>query len=187
MPRKESITPQFIVPADREQAHVCRKAVLHCLEAIDPFPARKDTRKNVRMPGQTAPYKHFALGKVKVLDRQGLSSSVFNTKYPDLLRACRKLMRAWEPTFRYDCIQVNKSQRMPPHKDGNNQGSSRTIALGKFTGGELGIQCGDTHSDYKVRNKMLKFNGAECMHWVKPFKGERYSLVFFRLKWRQPK
>jgi hypothetical protein len=182
---KMSCLPVTIRPDDAEAARAAKLEILSCLKAIDPFPARADGRNNVRMPGQKTPYKHFILGKVKALNRPTLSPSQFNVRYPELLKACRALMRAWEPGFRYDCIQVNKSQQMPPHKDSNNRGTSRTIALGKFTGGELGVRTeGEGDKEYKVRNKLLKFDGAKSLHWVKAFKGERYSLVFFKLRWK---
>jgi hypothetical protein len=30
-----------------------------------------------------------------------------------------------------------------------------------------------------IKNNFYSFNGSELTHWVKPFKGDRYSLVFY--------
>lgn len=73
---------------------------------------------------------------------------------------------------------------MPPHKDHNNLGASRVIALGRFTGGELGVRTVSGDMTYNILDRLLKFDGAKSLHWVNAFEGERYSLVFFKLKWR---
>lgn len=154
-----------------------KREVLRLLRAIDPFPARKDTRKQVRQPGQTTPYYQFALGRVVKLDT-GITHSRFNARFPELHRACRRLMHTRDPLFRYDAIQINKNQQCAPHKDTNNHGPSYIIGLGDYTGGELVI---NKMRKVSIRNKFVMFDGTE-LHETTPFKGERYSLVFFRIK-----
>ena len=150
--------------------------VLTQLRNIHPFPARKDTRKKLRQPGQVTPYYQFALGKVIKLD-EGIVQSQFNTKFPELLAACRQLVESYDPMFDYDAIQVNKNQQCAPHKDSHNEGPSLIIGLGDYTGGELFTK-GEA---IDIRNKFVSFDGR-ITHETLPFEGERYSLVFFRIK-----
>jgi hypothetical protein len=163
--------------------------VFDLLEGIDPFPARTDTRANVRMPGQTEPYYHFAMGRVGVFYRTGVAESRFNARYPDLLTALEQLMKAWDPAFEYDTIQVNKDQQMPAHRDARNVGISYTIALGEFTGGNLMVYRDPANFDkyapktaYNIKERMLAFNGGACTHSVSPIRGRRYSLVYFKIR-----
>jgi hypothetical protein len=76
---------------------------------------------------------------------------------------------------------VNKNICSPPHIDKNNVGPSYIIALGEFTGGNLCIE----GKEYNIKNKFLKFDGTKA-HWVTPFKGTRYSLVFFTHTFKPP-
>lgn len=156
------------------------KEALRLLREIDPFPARKDSRYNVRMPGQNTPYYHFSLGKIRVLDRPGLSPSQFNVKYPELFKALKALMKAFDPEFKYQCIQINKNQQMPFHKDKNNAAKSYIIGLGSYTGGSLVIKDDEgKERKFSIRNKFLAFDGHKCWHRADAYKGERYTLVFF--------
>ena len=154
-----------------------RAHVLMLLRSIHPFPARKDTRKKLRQPGQVTPYYQFALGRVVKLD-EGITSSQFNKRFPELLAVCRALVRAYDPNFKYDAIQVNKNQQCAAHKDTNNEGPSLIIGLGKYTGGQLLVE---KTQKFNIRNKFVSFDGR-LLHETPPFEGERYSLVFFRIK-----
>jgi hypothetical protein len=64
------------------------------------------------------------------------------------------------------------------HIDKNNVGPSYSIALGDFEGGELEVDDGEYIYTYESQNRFVKFNGRN-EHWVLPFEGERYSLVYF--------
>jgi predicted 2-oxoglutarate/Fe(II)-dependent dioxygenase YbiX len=95
------------------------------------------------------------------------------------------LMKAYDPTFKYTSIQVNKNMQCAPHRDSLNDGLSYIIGLGDYTGGDLVVHHKDgTTTAHNIRNKFVKFDGHE-VHHVEPFEGERYSLVFFTVK--QPK
>jgi len=50
------------------------------------------------------------------------------------------------------------------------------VALGDFTGGELGVET-DVPAD--IRYQPLEFDGWSQRHYTLPFCGERYSLVWF--------
>jgi len=128
----------------------------------------------------------FALGSVnyrgqKFLGGRTRGPSRFNRKFPTLLTKLRKMMRLWHPEFKYTTIQVNKNFSSKPHVDKNNMGPSYGIAMGDFTGGDLYIE-GKKHN---IKNKLLKFDGT-LGHWVSPYKGTRYSLIFFTHTFKPP-
>lgn len=161
------------------------REVLAALRAIDPFPSRV-SRKNALPKGHTK-YVGFCFGKVKALDK-GYVRSRFDARFPDLLKAARRLIKAHDPSFKYTSIQVNKNMKCIPHKDTNNIGMSYIIGLGKYTGGHLAL--GDDPKTLKkvnIRNKFFKFDGRHTTHQVTPFEGERYSLVYFTTGPRTPK
>ena len=95
----------------------------------------------------------------------------------------------------FTTISLNKNYAGRLHRDAGNIGPSVGLAIGSFTGGRLRVWAGDsgkgTRSDVEqVRNepsvalnikKGVVFDG-NCAHEVEPFKGERYSLIFFTLK-----
>ncbi len=90
-------------------------------------------------------------------------------------------MRTYDPDFKYTTIQVNKNIQSPPHVDKNNVGDSYIIGLGEYTGGDLVIE-GEAHD---IQYTFLRFDGR-LAHWVTPFKGTRYSLVFFTHTFKPP-
>ena len=157
-----------------------RAAALNELRAIQKFPSRTDSREQAKPPGAKS-YVGFALGKVRKLD-EGIVPSRFNPRFTSLHTAADALMHAIDPDFKYTSIQVNKNMMCSPHRDSGNAGMSYIIGLGDYTGGDLVITHKDGSSDnHDIRNKSLKFDGHE-IHHVTPFKGERYSLVFFTVK-----
>jgi len=101
-----------------------------------------------------------------------------------LIAICRKNIKGFDPND-YNSIQVNRSEFMPIHKDKPNEGSSLTIAVGNYSGGELIISTKDARTLYDIKGKFLKFNGLSD-HEVAPFAGiggepaERYSFVFYK-------
>jgi hypothetical protein len=75
-------------------------------------------------------------------------------------------------------VAVNKHVTYRPHKDGGagaGQGVSLIIGLGDYSGGELVVE-GKVHD---IRYKPLEFNGWTERHWTLPFRGERFSVVWF--------
>ena len=87
------------------------------------------------------------------------------------------------PNYRFEAVTINKNQKAAKHTDVNNTGHSYIIGLGNYTGG--GLVFSDKKSPYygehKIRNKWLKFVG-DTDHFVKPFKGTRYTLVYYHWK-----
>eukprot|EP00933_Yihiella_yeosuensis_P034377 TRINITY_DN27878_c0_g1_i1.p1 TRINITY_DN27878_c0_g1~~TRINITY_DN27878_c0_g1_i1.p1 ORF type:complete len:367 (-),score=45.35 TRINITY_DN27878_c0_g1_i1:116-1216(-) len=93
--------------------------------------------------------------------------------------------------FKCTSIAVNCDYAAARHRDGNNAGPSVVKAFGKFTGGELCYWPKDNRkqkdvkklkrADCIVRNvekSPFLFDGRKA-HEVRPFKGKRFSLVFF--------
>lgn len=121
----------------------------------------------------------FALGTVFAMGQGELVPSRFNKRFPDLYAECCKLMEEFDPDFKFNCIQINKNQRCAPHKDTNNEGLSYIIGLGDYTGGWLVVD----EVPFKIKNGFVKFDGHKT-HYTKPFRGTRYSIVFFTTKAR---
>lgn len=162
-----------------DSAEQLKRKTLKLLQAIEPFPQRKDTRKDARPIGKEA-FVGFCLGKVKKLDA-GIVQSRFNSRFPELYRTARQLMHVHDPKFKYTSIQINKNMACAPHRDAHNMGPSYGIGLGRYTGGELVVD----GQKFKLRNKFVKFDGR-LLHHVEPFKGERYTLIYFTLKKPSP-
>jgi len=154
--------------------------VLDELQRIN-FP-KNTSRKNI----SSKPTSSFTLGTVnyrgqKILGGRTRGPSIFNTKFPKLYSLVKKLIKLHKPDFKYTTIQVNKNIQSDPHIDKNNVGSSYIIALGDFTGGDLMIE----GERFNIRNEWKYFNGT-LGHWVEPFEGERFSLVYFTHTFKPP-
>merc|ERR1712048_356494 len=95
--------------------------------------------------------------------------------------------------FTYTSININKNYAGKLHRDGNNVGPSFIKAFGAFENGELNYWPSDNGEgpleDLKdkdkvtlnIKDNLLLFDGNRG-HYVSPFKGERYSLVFFSIR-----
>jgi hypothetical protein len=157
-----------------------KKQVFQLLEDTR-FPTCR-TRPNV----SDQPNESFTLGQVNYRGQKSLGGrtrgpSRYNEKFPELYRGIRDMMNEYHPDFKYTTIQVNKNVVSKPHVDKNNVGESYIIALGDYTGGELVIE----GREYNIKNRFKKFDGRKG-HWVNPFGGTRYSLVFFTHTFKPP-
>ena len=74
---------------------------------------------------------------------------------------------------------MNKNFKCPPHKDSKNIGESVLCCFGDFTGGETVVDYESKTRTYNSLNGPVRFNGSLYKHWVLPYTGTRYSLVFF--------
>jgi hypothetical protein len=125
---------------------------------------------DLRMSRASQGYKHFQ----RLL-----------TKY-----VCGKLSVSSIP---YTTIAINKGYAGRLHRDKNNSGPSVGIAVGPFSGGGLCVWPGDTktsnvelvrdlpHIKLDLKHQAVVFDGT-CAHEVHPYKGERYSLIFFTVR-----
>ena len=156
------------------------KSVLKLLEDTR-FP-KCTTRKNV----SKEPTESFALGLINYRGQKFLGGKVkgpsrYNEKYPELYEILCYLIAIAKPNFKYTTIQVNKNVVSAPHVDKNNVGPSYIIALGDFIGGELIIE----GKEYNIKNRWKSFDGT-LGHWINPFIGTRYSLVYFTHTFKPP-
>lgn len=95
--------------------------------------------------------------------------------------------------FGFTGININHNYAGRRHRDANNEGPSAIKAIGKFSGGTLNYFPKDVKRSGRCKVEELNpkesivldlaksfklFNGNNA-HGVNPFKGERFSLVFF--------
>lgn len=103
-------------------------------------------------------------------------------KFDKLYRALSKLYRKYTGN-RAKGIRVNCNIKSKKHRDSRNVGTSTILALGPFTGGQIILYPGKNDewkkTQYNIRNAFLSFNSTEIEHGTAPFKGKRYSFVFF--------
>tara|TARA_R110002012_G_scaffold309246_1_gene516144 strand:- start:3 stop:542 length:540 start_codon:yes stop_codon:yes gene_type:complete len=164
-----------------------KSVLLGLLKEIN-FP--KQTRRSIRRDPSVKP-TGFVLGKIRnrkytqtEYNKKEIEDSQITEKLPDLFRVAKEVMRKHNPNFRFTSIQVNKNNRTAKHTDGRNIGMSYMIGLGDYTGGELLIydEEGKNPKPYVTKNKWIKFNGSIYPHETAPFKGERYTLVYYDIK-----
>ena len=166
-----------------------KREILSALREFD-FPTNT-RRRNVLNKGQTG-YKGFVLGLVNIwavaqqkynLPPQDLSKLTKSQKYKPMYELAKKVMKKFKPNFKFTSIQFNKNHKSAKHKDAKNATDSYIIGLGDYTGGELRIWDEDnkTYKDFNIKNRWLRFNGAKHYHQTLPFKGERYTLVYYNI------
>ena len=108
--------------------------------------------------------------------------TVFNRKFPDLHILLRRLIKEKDPSFKYTTITINKNVRTEYHIDKNNIGKSFGLSLGDFTGGGIEIKYDDNKTKFlDTHNKLILFDG-HLEHRTLPYKGNRYSLTYFKKK-----
>ena len=105
-----------------------------------------------------------------------------NELFPELMKAAFELEIALCPNREpSSTIAVNRNAQFRPHTDvgaGAGQSTSLIVGLGLYAGGELVVE-GEKRD---IRYKAVEFNGWKQRHWTMPFRGERFSLVWFTPK-----
>ena len=166
----------------------CQRDNLYSLLKGFKFP--KTMRNNVLRSGQTK-YEGFVLGIINTRGLVGvgkmMSVKTQNPKFRELYLETKKLMDLYkkekDPKFKFTSIQYNKSHRAAFHVDAKNVGESYIIGLGNYTGGEVIVydKNGKNPIKHNIKNKFLKFNGSIYPHETAPFKGDRYTMVFYKV------
>ena len=77
--------------------------------------------------------------------------------------------------FYFTSVQVNQNSVSEPHTDKNNEGPSVLVSVGDYEGGQFSYVGFDP---MMVRNKAVLIDGCQEHHST-PYKGQRWSLVFF--------
>ena len=115
----------------------------------------------------------FGITKQRNSDYAGSSH---NYKRMDVFQELLSLAKKILPKdYKFDAIQVNQNYETTPHKDRGNKGESAIIAFGTYEGGELVVE--DVPVD--IGHRIVFFDGSVYTHFTKPFKGVRFSLVFY--------
>jgi len=140
------------------------------------------SRKNISEEGVQA----FTLGDVNYRGQEAVNfktrgPSRYNKKFKSLYLALRRLIKWYDPTFKYTTIQVNKNVFCNPHVDKNNVGPSYGLAIGDFIGGNLVVE----GTPYNIHDRFLQFDGTKG-HWITPFQGTRYSIIWFTHTFKPP-
>ena len=106
--------------------------------------------------------------------------SVFTERYPHIMDLFEEFIESHYPEFEFNAVYVNKNVKCKKHVDSKNIGKSLLVGFGNYTGGETSLYL-DKEIRFDIQNHSLIFNGSEIMHRSLPFKGTRYSLVFFKV------
>lgn len=100
---------------------------------------------------------------------------------PDLWEAFEEFRDLYFPHFDFSGVQLNHNYAIGPHKDANNVGESVLVSCGYYTGGLTCVEMEDGEiQKFDARLRPVVFNGSKYTHYVEPFTGDRFSIVFFR-------
>lgn len=113
-----------------------RDVILQALESVT-FP--ESSRRNVRQAHDVRPNRAMCLGMTQCYFK-GPMPSRCTREYPNLARLLCAWARRELPSFEFTSIQVNKDCAAALHVDSNDAGSSYIIGLGKYVGGQLGLE-----------------------------------------------
>lgn len=115
----------------------------------------------------------------------GVGQFIPNERFPELFDLLIKFGNEILPKgFKYQTITLNKDMKAKKHVDGGNAGFSVITGLGDFTGGELNVYdtSGKNPETYDLHDHNLIFNGSLLPHMTKPFKGRRYTIIYYKQK-----
>jgi hypothetical protein len=106
-----------------------------------------------------------------------------NDRYPELFDRLVKFGNYILPKgYTYQVITVNKDVKAKRHMDKNNNGFTVATTLGNFTGGGLIVGKDGKDKTYNLKDHILAFNGALLEHQTEPFKGRRYTIIYYKQK-----
>lgn len=102
--------------------------------------------------------------------------------YAQLWALATRVLQSLDPAFEFSSIAVTKNFVASPHVDMGDKDCQYAIALGDFhSGGELCIEASPMDVVLvDTRNRLAKVDGR-YPHWVMPYEGERFSLIFYRV------
>jgi len=120
--------------------------------------------------------------KKKESDISGLYETKLKTKYPEMEQYFKDFSLLYLGDFQFNQVVINKNFEITRHIDGKNVGESYILGLGDYQGGELVVE--ENNNEKKIidiKNYPFRFDGSKQYHYVLPFQGERYSLVFYKI------
>jgi len=116
---------------------------------------------------------------------KGYGELVANKNHRELFELLVEFGNAVVPKgWQYETITLNEGVKAKKHKDNHNTGDSVIVGIGDFTGGDIKVWDTDDKNGkvYNLHDQPLMFNGATHFHQTMPFKGERYTMIFYRQK-----
>ena len=116
----------------------------------------------------------------KFCEENGLYESVLLTERPELLEVFSEFRDIYFTDFDFNSIQLNKNFALGPHRDRGNCGDSVLVSCGDYTGGATVVEYENEIKKYDARLEPTIFDGCKYYHYVEPFEGDRYSLVFYK-------
>ena len=116
----------------------------------------------------------------KVLHYGKVKDSRLTIKYPHILPILTSFINNHLPDFKFTKVYVNKNTICDKHIDSGNMGESLIIGLGEYIGGETTLFLDGDVKSFDISKKSLIFDGSKVPHRSEPFKGTRYSLVYFK-------
>ena len=164
--------------------------ILDYLNNLNPFPSKNPIKDKTRMnvvggkekAEEEKPVLSFSLGLTRAYDKPYLVPSASNRKFPDLHILLKRLMKEKDPSFKYTTITINKNVKTEWHTDKNNIGKSFGLSLGDFKGGGIEIKYENDNVKFlDTHNKLVLFDG-HLEHRTLPYKGDRYSITYFKKK-----
>jgi len=165
-----------------------------CLRILRKWAFRKnEARQNVMPEGSTFVHSD-TLGLIRCRDGRYIATEP-TVAYPHVMGIFNRWLKDhvskdFQHQFPFTSISVNYAYAAKIHRDQGNHGPSMGAALGNFTGGRLqyweddnkSIELDDLlqqpNTVVDVAHGPKLFDGRRA-HAVEPFKGERFSLVFF--------
>lgn len=168
---------------DKERYKRLRDDLLHKLQDLTvskiPKPSDNQNTNRGNVIGTIGRTMTFGFGD----NRQGWNFYSTNTKHPEIFEALVKFGNAVVPKgWRYQGITLNHGVKAKKHKDKKNVGESVIIGFGDYTGGELNIWDGkdSNKQTYSIKDTPAMFNGGNLFHQTEPFKGDRYTVIFYK-------
>lgn len=114
---------------------------------------------------------------------KSLYMTKLRVEHPQMEKLFEEFAGIYFPNFFWSQVQINKNFPAPIHKDSMNVGESYLCSFGNYTDGLTCVDFGGMGKTavckLNPRLKPVNFNGSKFPHWVEPFEGKRYSLVFF--------
>ena len=147
-------------------------------ELLEQTSIPKITQDRGNLLGRNAWTTTFGCGNRRQL---GFSEFNANKKFPELFDLLIKYGNLIVPRgYKYNAITLNKDMKANKHIDKQNEGYSIITGLGDFTGGDLNVFKNDKPIKYNLKGSILIFNGSKLYHQTDPFKGRRYTLIYYK-------
>ena len=109
-----------------------------------------------------------------------LQLSSYSKRYPHMMTLFKDFIDSHNKRFEFKSVYVNRNTVAKKHLDSKNTGISLLVGLGSYTGGKTVLYDKDDIPEiFNINTHSLVFDGSKIPHSSEPFKGTRYSLIFF--------